>query len=361
METAGIAPRDAAARLPVPAEADHPATPLLTAAVVLLALVALSRVPFVDARVAYFVIPIAVAFRFRPTATAVVATATLAASLVHARLDGVAGLAEAGSLLAGQDGYLAVCAAACVLLSGLLTHQRDSVARFAQVRAWLLSDVLSAEQRERRCLAEALHDNALQNLLAARHELEEVAERVEHPALARAESALSETVNQLRGAVFELHPRVLAEAGLAVALRSTAESAAERAGLELELDLRYEHRHPLEQLLFSVGRELLTNVARHAQASRVAVRLVTGADDVALVVEDDGVGFDPDALSGRLANGHVGLASQRGRVEAAGGVLTLSTAPGRGTTALVRLPRANPLRSGRSDDRACRRLPQENP
>lgn len=294
---------------------------------------------FSHARLAYFLVPIAIAFRFRPSITAAAAVMTVAAYVLQALLHASVSTAEAGPFITAQTGYLVWTGTACVLLSGLLTRRTERVARLAQAGTRLLTDALSAEQRERSALAEALHDHALQNLLAARHELEEVSERHSHPALARAESALAETVSQLRDAVFELHPFVLAEAGLEEALRSTAENVASRAGFQLELDLRYRDRHPHEQLLFSAGRELLANIVRHAGASRVAVRLGSSDNEVALVVEDDGKGFDPEVLSGRLANGHVGLASQRVRVEAAGGSMTLSTAPGRGTIAAVRLPR----------------------
>src|SRR5919202_447781 len=124
----------------------------------------------------------------------------------------------------------------------------ELVGRLAAERSRLLADTLEAEQRERRALAESLHDHALQNLLSARHELEEAGEGTSHPALDRADRALAETVAQLREAVFELHPYVLEEAGLKAALRSVAQQAATRAGLQLALDLRYENGHPREPL-----------------------------------------------------------------------------------------------------------------
>ena len=175
-------------------------------------------------------------------------------------------------------------------------------------------------------------------MLSARHELEEAAETTTHPALDRADSALVETVGQLREAVFELHPYVLEEAGLKAAVRSVAQQAAYRAGLALELDLRYENRHPREPLVFSAARELLANVVRHAEAKRVSVRLAEDGGELELAVEDDGRGFPPERLAQQLANGHVGLASQRVRVEAAGGSMDVSSAPGDGTRVAIRLP-----------------------
>jgi two-component system NarL family sensor kinase len=205
-------------------------------------------------------------------------------------------------------------------------------------RSQLLADALDAEQRERRALAEALHDHALQNLLSARHELQEAGESAPHPALERADDALVETVGQLRDAVVELHPYVLEQAGLAAAIRSVAQQAATHAGVTLDLDLRATERTPADALVFSAARELLSNVVRHADASRVSVALAESNGVVSLTVADDGDGFPESRLAERLADGHVGLASQRVRVEAAGGTMRVDSAPGAGTRVAIRVP-----------------------
>jgi two-component system NarL family sensor kinase len=138
--------------------------------------------------------------------------------------------------------------------------------------------------------------------------------------------------------VFELHPYVLEEAGLTAALRSVAQHVAGRGGLALGLDLHFESRHPREPLIFSAARELLANVVRHAEATRVIVRLVEDNGELELVVEDDGRGFPPERLAEQVAGGHVGLASQRVRVEAAGGSMDIVSTPGNGTRVVIRLP-----------------------
>ena len=136
-----------------------------------------------------------------------------------------------------QAGYLAWIGVACVLLSLLLERRTELASRLAADRSRLLSDALEAEQRERKALAEALHDNAIQNLLSARHELEEAGETIAHPALARADAALVAAAGQLREAVFDLHPYVLEAAGLEAALRSVSRETAARGRLRLRLDL----------------------------------------------------------------------------------------------------------------------------
>jgi two-component system NarL family sensor kinase len=200
-------------------------------------LAVLSGGAFSHARLAFFLVPVAVAFRFRPSITAAAAVLTTAAYVIQAVAHPATSQPEAGRFVATQAGFIAWVGLASALLSLLLARRTELVTRLAEERSRLLADALEAEQRERRTLAEALHDHALQNLLSARHELEEAGEASLHPALGRADQALADTVGQLREAVFELHPYVLEEAGLEAALRSIAQQAARRAALELRLEL----------------------------------------------------------------------------------------------------------------------------
>jgi two-component system, NarL family, sensor kinase len=301
-------------------------------------LAVLSGGAFSHNRLAFFLIPVAVAFRFRPAITAVAVVVTVAAYVTQAALHPAADEPEAARFIATQAGFLAWIGAACVWLSLLLARRTEQVARLAESRSRLLADALEAEQRERKALAEALHDHAIQNLLSARHELEEAGEAVTHPALERADTALTDTVAQLREAVFELHPYVLDEAGLEAGVRSLAQQASSRGGFELRLDLSSPNGHPNDQLVFSAARELLANVVQHADANRVTVRLASASRDFELVVDDDGVGFPSERLAERLAQGHVGLASQRVRIEAAGGRMQVDSTPGGGTRVEIHLP-----------------------
>ena len=257
------------------------------------ALAFLSGGAFSPAWLAFFFVPLSVAFRVRPALTAAAGAAVLVA-----------------------------------FLSQALTLARQR----------LMVDSLAAEQRERKLLAENLHDHAIQNLLSARHELEEAAETSPHPALDRADRALADTVAELREAIFELHPYVLEEAGLEAALRAAAERAERLGGFRVRCDLRYPRRHPHEDVLYSAARQLLANAAEHSGARAVDVRLSQLGDAIVLAVEDDGQGFDAGILTERVAEGHVGLASQRERVESVGGRLELLSSPGRGTKVTVSVP-----------------------
>jgi two-component system, NarL family, sensor kinase len=302
-------------------------------------LAGLSGGPFSNARLAYFLVPVSVAFRFRPAVTGFAAAATIVAYVIQAVAHPASSGNDAGRFIATFAGYLAWVGAACVLLSALLARRTEAVEQLAEARSRLLADALRAEQRERKALAEGLHDHAVQNLLSALHELEEAAESRAHPALDRAESALVETVQELRDAVFELHPYVFDEAGLDAAVRSVATRAAERAGLDLRLDLEPGSGGAHDQLIFSAVRELVANVVRHAGARVLSVTLRPVEAEIVLVVEDDGTGLDPERLGERLADGHIGLATQRVRIESAGGRMSVVSRPGLGTRAEVRLPR----------------------
>jgi two-component system NarL family sensor kinase len=303
------------------------------------ALAVLSGGAYSNARDAYFLVPVAVAFRFRPGATSVAAAATVVAYVVQAVAHPASSGPDADRFIVTYAGYLTWVGVACVALSALLARRTEAAAQLADARSRLLADALTAEQRERKALAEGLHDHAVQNLLSALHEIEEAAEGTPHPALGRAERALVDTVQDLRDAIFELHPYVLDEAGLEAAVRSVATRAAERAGVELQLEVEGGAGGRNDQLLFSAMRELVANVVRHAKARMLTVTLRPVDDDVLLIVEDDGTGLEPERLGERLADGHIGLASQRVRIESAGGRLSVVSRPGLGTRAEIRLPR----------------------
>ena len=227
---------------------------------------------------------------------------------------------------------------------GLSRIQRSRVAAIAELvadRTQLLTELMTVTDTERRRMAEDLHDNALQYVLAARFDLEDARETAEPAAFERLDKALTQSAQLLRTTVSELHPAVLEQSGLAAAVSGLARTAAGRAGLELDLDVSgwpASARTPADLLLFSTARELLANVVRHAGAGHLGVRLDLRTGRAELVVTDDGVGADPVIVSGRLAAGHIGLSSHRVRVEAAGGTFTLRTPPSGGTVVAVGVP-----------------------
>jgi two-component system NarL family sensor kinase len=301
-------------------------------------LVSFSGGAFSQARLAYFLVPVAVAFRFRPMLTAVAGFATVCAYVIQSLVHPAHHNPGATRFILVQTGYLVWLSLAAVLLSAVLDRRTKRIQELAEVRRRLITDALTAEERERRVLAEGLHDSAIQNLLSARHDLEEVADGAWHPALPRADAAIAGTIGELREAVFELHPYVLEQAGVEAALRTLGQRAGRRAGFGVHFELSHGRRHPHEGLLLTAARELLSNVVQHANAQEAVVRLVESGNELVLEVADDGDGFEPDVLSRRLAEGHIGLQSQRERIESVGGRIEIRSIPGTGTTVRIRVP-----------------------
>jgi PAS domain S-box-containing protein len=195
--------------------------------------------------------------------------------------------------------------------------------------------IVRAADEERRRLERNLHDGAQQRLVALSLELR-LAERrlaVGDPAagdlLRHAMADLADALEELRELARGIHPAILSDKGLVPAL----EMLGTRAGLPVELDAELDERlpEPVEAAAYYLVAEALTNASKHAQASRVHVR-VEGRDGGALVqVADDGVG-------GAELNGGSGLRGLRDRVEALGGTLEVDSPAGLGTTLTARLP-----------------------
>ncbi|MDZ4235398.1 MAG: ATP-binding protein, partial [Dietzia sp.] len=183
-----------------------------------------------------------------------------------------------------------------------------------------------------------LHDGPLQTLLAARLELDEARERNPDPALDMVYAALQETATGLRSTVTELHPQVLAQLGLTAGIRELLRQYQTRYDIEVIAELEEVGKPRSQSLMYRAARELLTNVAKHAGATRVRVDLCRRGDRVVLTIGDDGCGFDPDIVGKSLAEGHIGLGSLLARFEATGGSMRISTDSGYGTQVTVTSP-----------------------
>lgn len=214
---------------------------------------------------------------------------------------------------------LLMLALLCVCSYAVSAVQQHRMTRFAELiasRSMLLADVMTAEERQRRQVAEDLHDGPLQTVLAARQDLREVVrEHTDLPSVTRASELLGDVSRELRQLTKELHPSVLEEGGLEPAVRGLLDSLVERTGATVDCEIDYPRRYPEDATLYGVTRELLSNIARHANADMVWLRLKDGGGIVTLDVRDNGVGIDPGIISRRVAEGHIGLASHRSRIE----------------------------------------------
>ena len=237
-------------------------------------------------------------------------------------------------------------------LQARLEARTESLRLAHQRMREMAAELSLAQERERRCLADRLHDSTIQQLALARMLLGSGAERAGAAWLAKPErleelcGLLDLSLTQLRTLVFELSPPILYQAGLAPAIQWLAGDFNRR--WPVRFDCRLEGELPpvpddLKVTLFQAARELMTNVCKHARANQAEV-LVRGEPQAAhLVVSDDGIGITP-ARALRPCQGVAGegfgLFSLRLRIELIGGQLSLDARAGGGTRASLWVPLA---------------------
>lgn len=201
------------------------------------------------------------------------------------------------------------------------SRQLDEITRLSASRRQLLVDLMAASDDQQRRISEYIHDGPLQSVLMARQDIVSVLKKQPNEALERALAGLKDATDQMREATFELHPAVLAGAGLAHAITQLATASSARSGIDITTDLRYPETHAADPIVFGVARELVSNVVRHSQATRARITLEAVDGMCRLDVIDDGIGISDEKVQQRLGDGHIGLASQRTRIEAAGGTI----------------------------------------
>jgi PAS domain S-box-containing protein len=211
-----------------------------------------------------------------------------------------------------------------------------------ELRARLVEQVMTAQDQERGRIARELHDETGQSLTALLVGLRTIegsrtmAEAVELAQKLREMAArtLSDVGRLARG----LHPSVLDDLGLAVAVTRHVQEFARLNGITADTRIEGLEADPplplVQTTVYRVLQEALTNVAKHAGARCVSVRLVRDETMVELRVRDDGVGFEPGAVDHR----GLGLQGMQERAALLGGVVRLESAPGRGTMITARFP-----------------------
>jgi len=233
-------------------------------------------------------------------------------------------------------------------------QRRDALAALAATRAELaVASRQAGVQAERERLARELHDTVAQGFISVVTQLESAEQELDddRPDAARvrlgtARQTARDSLAEVRATVRDLRPDLLAGSSLSQAVRRATERWSAVAGVPVDVRVTGDAiaLHPDTELaLLRTTQEALANVARHASATRVIVSLSYLGDTVTLDVDDDGVGFNPAgntfAADRELReDGGFGLIGIRERVQAAGGELTVESAPGRGTTIAVSVP-----------------------
>lgn len=209
-----------------------------------------------------------------------------------------------------------------------------------------LAEVAEAERQR---LARELHDQVGQNLTALGINLNIIRGQMSEGAMdlmgARLEDSLSlleQTAERIRDVMAELRPPVLDDYGLVAALHWYGEQFAQRTGIAIAVEGGELLPRPVERVesaLFRIAQEALTNVAKHAQATRVRVSVAADRQTLRLLVADDGIGFDPARLTETSEGRGWGLGTMTERAEAVGGRCRVESSPGQSTQVIVEVPR----------------------
>ncbi|RPI21665.1 MAG: response regulator [Acidobacteria bacterium] len=222
--------------------------------------------------------------------------------------------------------------------------------RTEQLRS-LATQLGQAEERERRRLAQAIHDHLQQLLVAAKFHVGRLSIGVPVETSRQIgnqlEQILSESIEATRSLTFELSPPILYERGLVAALEWLGDWVRSKHNLAVTFKADGEadpENQDMRILLFQATRELLFNVVKHARvnAAEVEIRLVDGAW-FQLLVTDQGIGFDSSSIpAGTASPGGFGLFSIRERLGLIGGKMEVDSAPGRGSRFTLTVPRGTP-------------------
>jgi signal transduction histidine kinase len=200
------------------------------------------------------------------------------------------------------------------------------------------------EERERRRIANDLHDHIGQNLALSKIKLGEL-RLLASPSLVKPldeiHRLIEETIRYTRSLTFELSPSILYEFGFEAAVEWLAEQTQEKHGIlvDFENDLQPKPlRKEMRVLLFKAVSELLMNVIKHAQAHKAKVAIQRKGNNIRITVEDDGVGFDiPEANQLGSVKGF-GLFSIRERLRHLGGSFQIQSGPRGGTLITLLVP-----------------------
>jgi signal transduction histidine kinase len=258
---------------------------------------------------------------------------------------------EDRDILATLAGQATVTAANVALLESLRMRLTE-MERIRDNLAETQKRLAEGREEERLHLAQELHDGPVQELYGILFELDALSKRSRGgetwKQLLALQNMTEHVIHALRTICGELRPPALAPFGLEVAIRSHVDRYREaQPDLDVQVDLMHDGLTLPERVrlaLFRIYQEAMNNIAQHAEARSVLVRLVLNVEQIVLAVRDDGRGFTvPDQWITLARCGHLGLLGIAERAEAIGGCIEVISAPGKGTTVRAIVPRASTL------------------
>lgn len=228
-----------------------------------------------------------------------------------------------------------------------LAASRLALERSEEQLHTLTGRILTAQEEERRRIAQDLHDDVNQRLALLMLDLQAVDRQIGSAPSAAQDSlrialkGLEELSDDVRFMAYRFHPSILDDLGLKAALQRLLDDFASRTGVKA-LFVHQPLDHQLDKTtstaLYRVIQESLSNIARHAKATRVEVEVTVEDEGLVVVVRDDGSGFDQRAID--RAEGGLGLLNMRERLLSVQGSCEVESHPGRGTTVSMYVPLA---------------------
>ena len=215
--------------------------------------------------------------------------------------------------------------------------------------------VLTAQEEERKKISRELHDQIANTLTGVNAQLADLKRETAgldeflRKKIAATQEMVQDSVEIIHRFARELRPTTLDDLGLIPALHSFAKAFSKQHGLRIDLAVSAsieELEMGKRTVLYRVTQEALTNVAKHARATHVEVRIRRGRGAVTLCIADNGKSFRVDPFAYRQNSKRLGLMGMRERVEMVGGLFTIESRPGKGTSVHATIPALHPSQNG---------------
>ena len=209
--------------------------------------------------------------------------------------------------------------------------------------------ITQAQESERKRIARELHDDTIQSLIGLSRHMEALTSASDNlppdvvGRIRELQNATSDIIKRVRRFSQDLRPSILDDLGLLPTLEEMTAELDRQDGLRAEFQIVGQERRlssEAELTLFRIAQEALNNVRKHAQASQVITRVELSDSSITLIVEDNGIGFNPPTLTDHPASAskQLGLIGMHERTRLLGGKLTVESAPGQGTRVIVNVP-----------------------
>jgi len=211
----------------------------------------------------------------------------------------------------------------------------------------LVNKLITAQEDERKRLAADLHDGIIQSLIAIWYRLQRITPAEgDNPQewfgeISNLTNVLGEQIQEIRRILYDLRPIILDNYGLIPAIESYVNALQDQEKLPIELAIhgkKCKLDSKVEITFFRILQEALTNVLKHARATKVKVTLTVLGNEATLVIEDNGTGIKNSSPDARPKYPRLGLASIQERALLLGGVCHITSKPGKGTQIFVKIP-----------------------